>query len=597
MKLKVAQLKSSIMLLIFGISFFVTGSAWAQTPSIESQQAMLIYKLASNGKWVIESKDSKFIIGIYADREKFNFMNEFFSDKRVNDKTTVIKLVNNRTEARKVNVLYVPQEQNEQLIEDDIKVGGPNILLINEAKNGLYRASYDQKQDYIVFSVKDEDVFDKDLTLSTLYDFIDAEGEELFSDTKTKEQEAQELLELNSQQSRELIAENNKQKKELKALQNRLKRQQSSLNQLNITLAASKEDSKNYSDSLKKETKRLNVAYQANAENLKNIEAKEKELDDLKAKLKMTSEGVDSEKINSQTKAIVELTEQLENQIKLTKKAEANSSGTSDSFQLLFYIMSALSVIALLIAYLMWKKSKDTSDKPTKTVSSGSDKLLPIREGQLIKAENFSAFGYIATDTTYAVGSQLSEFLEQLESGGETKNIATLKPIVNLLETFNVIAADQDDTDVQDFDLVAYTQKMMMLYDFEFSQSDIVYSYSGETELTIKSVPSYIALVLLHLLNNSLKHAFNNNGNGKIALKVEKGEQGGAKLTYSDEGKGMNKATLAKVFDPFFTTCGDRGYTGAGMCTTYNLIKKKLKGDIVIESTEGKGTTVTITLP
>ena len=138
---------------------------------------------------------------------------------------------------------------------------------------------------------------------------------------------------------------------------------------------------------------------------------------------------------------------------------------------------------------------------------------------------------------------------------------------------------------------------MLMLYDFEFSQSNIAYNYSGEKALTIKSVPSYIAIALLNVINNSLKHGFDNNGNGKITVKVEKGAKGGAKIIYSDDGKGMSKNTLKQVFEPFFTTHNDRGYVGVGMSTTYDLIKKKLAGDIKIDSQEGKGTTVTITLP
>ena len=59
----------------------------------------------------------------------------------------------------------------------------------------------------------------------------------------------------------------------------------------------------------------------------------------------------------------------------------------------------------------------------------------------------------------------------------------------------------------------------------------------------------------------------------------------------------MSKATLGQVFTPFFTTQSSRGYVGVGMSTTYDLVKKKLAGDIKIDSQEGKGTTVTITLP
>ncbi len=68
-------------------------------------------------------------------------------------------------------------------------------------------------------------------------------------------------------------------------------------------------------------------------------------------------------------------------------------------------------------------------------------------------------------------------------------------------------------------------------------------------------------------------------------------------IEIEDNGPGINEATRRRIFEPFFTTRNDRGYVGVGMSTTYDLIKNKLAGDISIESQEGKGTTVTITLP
>jgi signal transduction histidine kinase len=267
------------------------------------------------------------------------------------------------------------------------------------------------------------------------------------------------------------------------------------------------------------------------------------------------------------------------------------------SFKVLFFIFVLIAIIAAVIALVMWKKSKKLASKDASHSSSRSDELLAERNRQLVKSENLAALGYIATDTTYAVGISLDDLQTKLESSGDTQNAALLKPVVTLLTNINLIAADQDETKVQSFDLISYIQRMIILYDFEFTQSDVEYLYSGEKALTIKSVPSYIALVLLNIINNSLKHGFNNNGKGKIALMIEKGAKGGATITYSDDGKGMNQETLAQIFEPFFTTHSDRGYVGLGMSITHDLITNKLAGTIKINSQEGKGTTVTINLP
>ena len=67
-------------------------------------------------------------------------------------------------------------------------------------------------------------------------------------------------------------------------------------------------------------------------------------------------------------------------------------------------------------------------------------------------------------------------------------------------------------------------------------------------------------------------------------------------LEITDEGCGMSAATLASAFEPFFTTKPVGEGTGLGLSIVYGIIKE-WNGDLVIESTPGKGTTVRIFLP
>ena len=65
----------------------------------------------------------------------------------------------------------------------------------------------------------------------------------------------------------------------------------------------------------------------------------------------------------------------------------------------------------------------------------------------------------------------------------------------------------------------------------------------------------------------------------------------------SDNGCGINKDNLSKIFDPFFTTKEPGQGTGLGLNISYNIIVKKHKGDINVESEAGKGTKFIIKLP
>ena len=62
-----------------------------------------------------------------------------------------------------------------------------------------------------------------------------------------------------------------------------------------------------------------------------------------------------------------------------------------------------------------------------------------------------------------------------------------------------------------------------------------------------------------------------------------------------DTGMGIRKENLEKVFEPFFTTKRNLEGTGLGLAITKNLIDMH-KGFLTVNSTEGKGTRIKITL-
>lgn len=64
----------------------------------------------------------------------------------------------------------------------------------------------------------------------------------------------------------------------------------------------------------------------------------------------------------------------------------------------------------------------------------------------------------------------------------------------------------------------------------------------------------------------------------------------------SDEGVGIRPEHLPRIFDPFFTTKADIGGTGLGLSVCAAIVKEH-KGDLRFDSTEGKGTRVTLSIP
>lgn len=67
-------------------------------------------------------------------------------------------------------------------------------------------------------------------------------------------------------------------------------------------------------------------------------------------------------------------------------------------------------------------------------------------------------------------------------------------------------------------------------------------------------------------------------------------------IRIQDTGTGMDEVTLAKVYDPFFTTKAPGKGTGLGLYMAYGIVKNN-GGEMVIESEPGLGTTFEITFP
>jgi len=83
----------------------------------------------------------------------------------------------------------------------------------------------------------------------------------------------------------------------------------------------------------------------------------------------------------------------------------------------------------------------------------------------------------------------------------------------------------------------------------------------------------------------------------KLAGQVSGLKQGPyVRLTVRDTGCGMNAATLARIFEPFYSTKGAGEGTGLGLSVVYGIVKEH-GGAVSVESTPGHGTEFCIYFP
>ena len=108
----------------------------------------------------------------------------------------------------------------------------------------------------------------------------------------------------------------------------------------------------------------------------------------------------------------------------------------------------------------------------------------------------------------------------------------------------------------------------------------------------INVVPDQLLQVFVNILINALDAIA---GNGTIKVRSFSNNEF-IYVEIIDDGCGMEKETINKIFDPFYTTKEVGKGTGLGLSVSYGIIKK-FHGDIIVESEINKGSKFTVKLP
>ena len=192
--------------------------------------------------------------------------------------------------------------------------------------------------------------------------------------------------------------------------------------------------------------------------------------------------------------------------------------------------------------------------------------------------------------------SELTAHLEEVRLASELI-AGSLHKAAELIASFKQIAVDQTNDQRRQFDLLSAVHDTVATYMPRLRLAGCEVVLRIPEDLQFDSYPSGLYQILNNLINNALKHAFEQRKGGSITISGEHEGDGMVQLMFTDDGAGMSEDVLRHVFDPFFTTKMGQGGTGLGMNIVYNLVTGKLGGRISIESAPGVGTAVRMLLP
>jgi signal transduction histidine kinase len=192
--------------------------------------------------------------------------------------------------------------------------------------------------------------------------------------------------------------------------------------------------------------------------------------------------------------------------------------------------------------------------------------------------------------------SSLIDFLE-ISREASSQLVANLKHAAELIQSFKQVATNRSYSDQRIFDVGDLTDQVVVSLRPGLGKQNLTLNVTCQPDLKMNSYPGPYGQLLTNLFLNAVTHAFPDGKRGTIEIKVQAASNNAIDVLFSDDGCGMSLDVRRKAFDPFFTTCRDRGNTGLGLHIVHTIVTNYLGGRLHLDSEPGKGTRIQLVLP
>jgi signal transduction histidine kinase len=177
------------------------------------------------------------------------------------------------------------------------------------------------------------------------------------------------------------------------------------------------------------------------------------------------------------------------------------------------------------------------------------------------------------------------------------KESERLTALINNILDFSRIEAGKKEYEFRETNLPELVRDTLDSYRYQIEQNGFRYEERISDDIpTLRVDREAIARSLLNLVNNAIKYS---SSEKYIAVNLYR-QNGSVKLDVVDHGIGIPRNEQSKIFDKFYRVCDpmchDNKGSGLGLALVQHIVNAH-GGEIGVESTPGKGSKFTVTLP
>jgi signal transduction histidine kinase len=189
----------------------------------------------------------------------------------------------------------------------------------------------------------------------------------------------------------------------------------------------------------------------------------------------------------------------------------------------------------------------------------------------------------------------IESFIEKAHQSTEILN-GNLNRASDLITSFKHVAIDQTSDKIRLIVISKCIDEIIQSLQPKLKKTNHSINVYCDKSIEIYTHPGAIAQIIINLIINSIIHGFENISSGEITIGISLHQQT-LHLDYKDNGHGLTKEGVKKLFIPFYTTKSNKGGTGLGTHIIHNLVVDTLNGCIEVKSEDKRGLSYHIEFP